>query len=193
MDSARVSHRITFEGKAIHLLNIYYPPQFSMADFYREMGVYPMPSILYHVVELIEEQTEYLQPDHWKYELLATTNHILPHIISPLALQLRLPTTDHPVVSQIISAIQRNYREAVTVEQISREIGLSVRTLSRHMNHELHITFVQYLRIYRILMAIKQMVDNRESITNIAYNVGYDSLTAFSNSFFKVTGCRRCC
>lgn len=42
-------------------------------------------------------------------------------------------------------------------------------------------------------MAIKQMVDNRESITNIAYNVGYDSFTAFSNSFFKVTGCRPCC
>ena len=62
---------------------------------------------------------------------------------------------------------------------------MSVRTLSRYLRSELDISFIQYVRTYRILMAIKQMAKAEDSITNIAYNVGYESLTAFSNSWIK--------
>ena len=39
-------------------------------------------------------------------------------------------------------------------------------------------------------MAVKEMTKGNESISNIAYSVGYDSLTAFSNAFYQITGTR---
>ena len=183
-------HRISFDEKKIRVLNIYYPSDFVRHEFYQKVGVYPMPSILYHVVELIEGETKGFVQSDWKYELLSTTHHILPHIIKQQHIQLRLPTTDHPAVLRILEAIHKNYQRQLTAQVIGKEIGMSVRSLSRYLRSELDISFVQYLRIYRVLMAIRQMVQGVDSITNIAYSVGYESLTAFSNSFYKVIGCR---
>ena len=184
------SHRVSFEDKKVSLLNIYYPPEFVNCPFYEKVGVYPMPSILYHVIELVQGGTQEYLPDHWKYELLSTVQHILPHIIPEQRFKLRLPTTDHPVVCRIMKYIHAHYQLDLSAEQVSQEVGLSIRTLSRYLRSELDVSFVQYVRTYRILMAIKKMAKNEDSITNIAYSVGYDSLTAFSNAFFKVTGCR---
>lgn len=184
------SHRISFEDKKIGLLNVYYPAEFADCPFYQEVGVYPMPSILYHVIELIEGQTEEYLPGDWRYELLMTTQHILPHIVPAQRFQLRLPTSDHPIIHKIVEKIQREYQQGLTAQYVAEECGLSVRTLSRYLRSELDVSFVQYVRTYRILMAIKKMVKAEDSITNIAYSVGYDSLTAFSNSFYKVTGLR---
>lgn len=184
------SHRISFEEKKIKLLNVYYPPEFANCEFYQEVGVYPMPSILYHVIELIAGNTEEYLPGDWKYELLATVSHILPHIIPAQRFQLRLPTSDHPIIHRIIETIQHDYQQELTAQYVADKVGLSVRTLSRYLRSELDVSFVQYVRNYRILMAIKKMVKAEDSITNIAYSVGYDSLTAFSNSFYKVTGTR---
>lgn len=184
------SHRISFEEPKISLINVYYPSEFANCDFYKEVGVYPMPSILYHVIELIEGTTKEYLPGDWKYELLTTVNHILPHIIPEQVFKLRLPTSDHPVVQRIVDVIQHNFQTDLSAQGVAEEVGLSVRTLSRYLRSELDVSFVQYVRTYRILMAIKKMVRDEDSITNIAYNVGYDSLTAFSNSFQKVTGTR---
>ena len=183
-------HRISFEDKKIRVLNVYYPPIFADCKLFQEVGVYPMPSILYHVMELIEGETiEYL-PQDWQYELLVTTLHILPHIVPAQLFQLRLPTSNHPIIQKVVELIQKEYQQNLTAQYVAEECGLSVRTLSRYLRSELDISFVQYIRIYRILMAIRKMVKAEDSITNIAYSVGYDSLTAFSNSFYKVTGTR---
>lgn len=186
----QVSHRVSFEGEKVKVLNIYYPPIYSIPEFYQTVGMYPMPSLLYHTLELIKEKSRIYQQEDWLYEQLSTLNHILPHIIEKEKYQLRLPTSDHPVILKIIEAIHREYQNPITTQSIGDQVGLSVRTLSRYMRSELDISFVQYVRTYRIIMAINQMVKAEDSITNIAYNVGYESLTAFSNAFYKVTGQR---
>ena len=183
-------HRITFEGKAIKHLNVYFPADMEMMDFYAQVGIYPIPSILYHIIDLVKQQTAFYQADDWKYELLMTLNHILPHILNENRFQLRLPMTDHPVLQKIIHLIQAQYQSPISAQSIAEEAGMSTRSLSRYMKSELGISFVQYVRTFRIIMAIKQMVKGEETLTNIAYNVGFDSITSFSNSFYKVTGCR---
>ena len=185
-----VSHRVSFEDKRIRLLNVYYPAGLADCAFFQRVGVYPMPSILYHVMELIEGETREYVPGDWRHELLVTTLHILPHIVPAQLCELRLPTSDHPVIHRVVELIHREYQQELTAQYVAEECGLSVRTLSRYLRSELDVSFVQYVRTYRILMAIKEMVKGEESITNIAYGVGYDSLTAFSNAFFKVTGVR---
>ena len=187
---SEVSHRVAFEGTYAKVLNIYYPATFSQTNFFKQVGMYPIPSILYHTIELISEQTAFYTEWNWEYELLSTVHHILPHIIKYQKYPLRLPTSDNPTILKIVEAIQNNYKSPITAQSISEEAGISVRTLSRYLRNELNVSLVQYVRTYRIIMAIKLMVKGEDSITNIAYSVGFDSLTTFSNSFYKVTGQR---
>ena len=185
-----VFHRISFGGKSIDLLNIYYPSDMPMGEFYNEVSMHPIPSILYHIVEQINTKTRCYHQDDWQYEMLVTLNHILPNIINKQKYQLRLPTSDHPIINRIITIIQERYQSDLTAQDTARAAGLSVRSMSRHLRNELNTSFVQYLRTYRIIMAIHKIVEEEENMSSIAYAVGYDSLTAFSNSFYKVTGIR---
>ena len=187
---SEVSHRVAFEGAQVKVLNIYYPALFSQSKFFQEVGMYPIPSLLYHTIELIKEKTASYTESDWRYELLVTMHHILPHIIKYQKYPLRLPTSDNPNIQKIVDIIHNRYNSPINAKIISEEAGMSIRTLSRHLRNELNTSLVQYVRTYRIIMAIKMMVKNNDSITNIAYSVGFDSLTTFSNSFFKVTGQR---
>lgn len=89
-----------------------------------------------------------------------------------------------------MSAIHRRCNTALTVDSIAKEVGMSSRSLSRYLRSELNVSFIQYVRSYRIITAIKMMVKSEDSISNIAYSVGFDNLTTFSISFLKVTGVR---
>ena len=186
----QVSHRISFDGKSVKLLNIYYPSTFTTSEFYQQVRMFPIPSLLYHTFEIVQEQTNVYKENDWQHELLTTMINILPHIVKGNLFPLRLPTTNHPIALKIVEAIHEHYNSQLTASDISEQVGLSVRSLSRYLRSELDVSFIQYLRTFRVLMAIQQMVKNEESITNIAYNVGYESLTAFSNAFYKVTGFR---
>lgn len=186
----QISHRISFDGKKIRLLNIYYPPHLITTPFYQQVRMFPIPSLLYHTFEIVGNQTNVFKSNDWQYELLITIIHILPNIVKGNSFPLRLPTSNHPLILKILGVIHEGYQKQLTAQKISKEVGLSVRTLNRYLRRELDVSFIQYLRTFRILMAIQQMVKGKESVTNIAYCVGYESLTAFSNSFYKVTGFR---
>ena len=185
-----VMHRVSFNGKMVTLLSVYYPAEVRRPEMFNEVGVYPIPSILYHVIEIMKESSNSFGREDWRFELLETTIHILPHIIADCHFKLRLPTTTNRTALRIIECIHKDYFKPVTLQHISRNLGLSERSVNRYMNHELGMSFTQYLRTYRIMKAIRRMADSDESLSNIAYEVGYDSLTAFSNTFNKITGMR---
>ena len=59
----------------------------------------------------------------------------------------------------------------------------SGRHLTRIFKQDLKITIFDYLRLYRILMASIELNDPARSITDIAYDVGYDSISSFYRDF----------
>ena len=185
-----VMHRVSFNGKKVSLLNIYFPQEIQRDKMFYNIGVYPIPSILYHIIDMLKEKSIVLGREDWRFELLETTVHILPHMLSGSFLTLRLPTSQNHMIQRIVEKIHREYFKPITLQNVSKELGLSERSVNRYMNKELGISFTQYLRIYRITVAIRRMADSDESLGNIAYEVGYDSLTAFSNTFYKITGLR---
>ena len=185
-----IMHRVSFNGRKVSLLNIYFPNTIRRDKIFEQIGDYPIPSILYHIIEMLKERSIIVPPEDWRYELLATTVHILPHVLSGSFLTLRLPTSQNYMVQRIIDKIQKDYYKPLTLQHVSKELGLSERSINRYMSKELGMSFTQYLRIYRITIAIRKMANSDDSLTNIAYEVGYDSLTAFSNTFYKITGLR---
>ena len=67
---------------------------------------------------------------------------------------------------------------------------MSVRSLTRLFQTKLHITFVQYLKMLRIIRAMELIKDTDLNMTQIAYAIGYSNIAAFSNNFQQLTNMR---
>ena len=50
-------------------------------------------------------------------------------------------------------------------------------------------TFNEYLNYYRVRIAEDLILKSNKSLTEIAFEVGFGSLSAFSRSFNKFAGC----
>ena len=185
-----VPHHVSFEVEKIRTLNIYFPAIPADNEFYSRVAVYPILPILSNTVELIKNQNAEYSPEDWQFKLLSTLREIFPHIIQQIDFKLVLPITDNPIVNNIIRVIHQQFDKNITLESVGSEIGMSERSISRYMRKDLKISFYQYLRLFRILQSIKMMASTEESLGNIAFKVGYDSLSAFSSAFYAVTGVR---
>jgi AraC-like DNA-binding protein/quercetin dioxygenase-like cupin family protein len=75
------------------------------------------------------------------------------------------------------------------IETLAREVGTSARTLSRLFASETQMSFKSWSQRARIAAAIERLsTDTNVSIKQVAGELGYASLPAFSHAFRQVTG-----
>ncbi|MFN8050492.1 MAG: AraC family transcriptional regulator [Acidimicrobiales bacterium] len=71
---------------------------------------------------------------------------------------------------------------------IANAVGLTSRSLARRFEHELGMTWSAALRRLRVLRAIEELAGTDNSVTRIAMDVGYSSLSAFQVAFRDLIG-----
>jgi AraC-like DNA-binding protein len=103
---------------------------------------------------------------------------------------LILPTTEHVLLEQVTVYIGENLLNPLRLDTVAKRYGFSGRTLLRLFKAELGMTFRAYIRIARIIRAIELLTDPNASVTEVAYEVGYNSLSSFSRAFQQLTGLR---
>jgi AraC-like DNA-binding protein len=75
------------------------------------------------------------------------------------------------------------------IEALAREVGTSARTLSRLFASETQLSFKSWCQRARIAAAIEKLsVDATLSVKQLAADLGYASVPAFSHAFRQVTG-----
>jgi len=75
------------------------------------------------------------------------------------------------------------------IETLAREVGTSARTLSRLFSSETQLSFKSWCQRARIASAIERLsVDANLSVKQLASDLGYASVPAFSHAFRQVTG-----
>ena len=76
----------------------------------------------------------------------------------------------------------------VSFEHIAKEVGLSPRSLARKFESELGMTWRQAQRRMRMVAAMERLAEHPElPITEVAFSVGYTSLSAFNAAFREQT------
>jgi transcriptional regulator GlxA family with amidase domain len=73
-------------------------------------------------------------------------------------------------------------------EDVAGQIGLAPRSLARRFEDEIGMTWRAVLRRMRVLRAIEELAAGETPITEIAFTVGYSSLSAFNAAFRELTG-----
>jgi AraC-like DNA-binding protein len=75
------------------------------------------------------------------------------------------------------------------IETLAREVGTSARTLSRLFSSETQLSFKSWRQRARIAAAIERLsMDANISVKQLASDLGYASVPAFSHAFRQVTG-----
>lgn len=92
-------------------------------------------------------------------------------------------------VDRVLAILRRNLSEPPSLEEIGREAGCSPFYLSRTFSRETGMTIPQYLRKLRVERAAELLRSGKYNVTEAAMEVGYSSLSHFSQAFCQIMGC----
>ena len=92
-------------------------------------------------------------------------------------------------LQQVCAYIQESYAECITLDSVSRKVGFSKYHFTRLFRAYTGETFYRYLNTIRITNAQTMLTDPETSITDVAYSVGYSSMSSFIRMFKDFCGC----
>ncbi|TDF96233.1 response regulator [Paenibacillus piri] len=91
-------------------------------------------------------------------------------------------------VRQTLERIRENYKEALTVESLAEEVGISGDRLRHLFKQETGVTVLDYITQVRMEHAKQMLQDKRIKVYEIADQVGYKNSQYFSQVFRKTVG-----
>jgi AraC-like DNA-binding protein len=93
------------------------------------------------------------------------------------------------IVEKMIIFVARNYKRPIKNEDIGRAIGLHPDYANTLFKKSFGMTLNQYVLQQRILYVQRQLSVSKNSITEIAYDAGFNSLSRFNAAFRAKCNC----
>jgi AraC-like DNA-binding protein len=93
-----------------------------------------------------------------------------------------------PYVARALAYLHRDIGRDWSVDELSREVGLSRSALAERFTNLLGMAPMHYLGHWRMQVAAQKMRNTSTSLAQIAETVGYESDAAFSRAFKKAFG-----
>lgn len=87
------------------------------------------------------------------------------------------------------SYINQHYMENLTLEEVAGVSGFSKFHFTRIFKQYMNMTFYEYLNSKRVKRAEELLFNNEMSITDVAMNSGFSSLSAFNRTFKTMKSC----
>jgi AraC-like DNA-binding protein/ligand-binding sensor protein len=95
---------------------------------------------------------------------------------------------DLPIVRRAKDYVATHYSDPINLEKIARALNVSPFYFCRRFKQTTGLTFVKYLSRIRIEKAKILLHNNNLRISEIAYEVGFQTLPHFNRTFHKVVG-----
>lgn len=141
--------------------------------------VYNLPTHLaQHFYDLISA--------HNTQNLLLTKGH-LSIILATLLDSLHFEPCTQPnnyMIQTLLQYIYSHYQEALSLESLSTQLGLSKFYISHLFNQEIGCSLSNYINYLRVNKA-KELLLTDKTITEIAYECGFESSRSFYRAFTK--------
>jgi AraC-like DNA-binding protein len=91
-------------------------------------------------------------------------------------------------IARAIAHIRGNFRAAMVVSDLAREVGMSVSGFHKHFKAVTASSPLQYQKDLRLLEARRLLVSGAASVSIVAYDVGYESPNQFSREYARKFG-----
>lgn len=99
------------------------------------------------------------------------------------------PPNEEDVILTAQSIIEKEYASALTLDQLSKQVGMSKYHLHRTFKKIVGVTPMEYMTKIRISKSAELLMQTDLSITQIAHEVGYRSSSHFNVMFRNHLGC----
>ncbi len=184
---AGLIHKVASSSPQLHLRTLYLGQGKKKYGFPDRLTIFP-------ITPLAREMILYTQQWHYEHPVTKIEEafyNALCYLIADWcrdAIALVLPTTEHEQLLNITSYILSNLDRSLTMSNVSREFGMSSRTLMRLFRHQMDTTFQAYLRTARVIKALELLSLPDASVTEVSLQVGYLSMSSFSQTFKAFVG-----
>lgn len=111
------------------------------------------------------------------YMILGTLLEQMPSGESPTQ------QADHQLPSRVLLYLNENFREDLTLASVALALGYHPSYLSRMFKSTLRIGFNHYLTLLRLREAVLLMRDGEHTVTDAAFESGFQSLRTFYRAF----------
>lgn len=183
-------HFVQIRHTATAIRTVYFYTHDDNTDaFYERLGIYPVNNLLHEMILYTAQWHGNMEAGSKPYTFLTALKNILPQL-GAQHLPIVLPTTQNERLRPILLYLDKNPSLTLTIQIVSNKFGLSERSLSRLFQSVLKLSFLQYLKQLRMVKAVEMMLQTDLTLSQIAYASGYNSLSAFSNTFYQVTHMR---
>jgi len=102
--------------------------------------------------------------------------------------------TSEALLTELLAHMEKEkpyLKGELTLPQLAEEVGITQHYLSQVINERLELNFFDFINRYRIEEVKRHLSDpskDRDNITTLALNAGYNSKSAFYAAFKKLTG-----
>jgi AraC-like DNA-binding protein len=93
-----------------------------------------------------------------------------------------------PAVARALALIHRDIGRPWSVDDLTREVGLSRSALADRFTRLIGLPPINYLANWRMQVAAQKLRNTKASVSQVADMVGYDSEAAFSRAFKRALG-----
>ncbi len=92
-------------------------------------------------------------------------------------------------VEKVVALLRKDLSNPPNLEALGRLVGCSIFHLSRTFSEATGLTIPQYLRQLRMERAAELLRSGKFNVTEAAMEVGYSSMSHFSQAFHETFGC----
>lgn len=110
-------------------------------------------------------------------------------LISPIAYPMYpyQPVLPHEPLAKIYDYLHRHFREKITLEALAHQVQTHPSSLCRSFQRATHTSPFEYLTRLRIEHACKLLTYSPLTVSQIAYEVGFNNLAHFNKQFKRLT------
>lgn len=112
---------------------------------------------------------------------------LLAEIRAGLLAPLSLPIPADPRIARLARHLQDHPSDQTGLTSWARHLGFSERNLIRHIRTGTGMTFRELRRLTRVMVALDKLATG-QSVTTTAYDVGFETPSAFIHAFRTVHG-----
>ncbi|MEM7504421.1 MAG: AraC family transcriptional regulator [Pseudomonadota bacterium] len=91
-------------------------------------------------------------------------------------------------IARAISSIRRDYKSPLVMSELARSVGMSTSAFHTHFKSVTETTPLQYQKDLRLLEAKRLLLEERTTVSAVAFEVGYGSAAQFSREYSRKFG-----
>jgi len=95
---------------------------------------------------------------------------------------------DNDKIDHIYQHINGNFERHISLDEIAGEANMTVPAFCRYFKKSTGKTFTKMVNEYRVVHATKLLSESNSSITDIAFEVGFNNFSHFNKLFNEITG-----